>query len=97
MRRASRDRRDQVIEIKAGAPLPFVESPLLVAVVRIIIPIGMSVPAPVAASVPVMTLVPVVTIPVVTSVPVMTFVPAVMGERGGGRDRQNSDQNQTGK
>jgi hypothetical protein len=35
-------------------------------------------------------------VPVVTSVPVVTFVPTIMCERSGGRDRQNTGQNQTG-
>ena len=34
-------------------------------------------------------------VPVVASVPVVTSVPTVMCERGGGRNRQNTGQNQT--
>jgi hypothetical protein len=71
---------------------------VLIALVPITIPIGMSVPTPVATSVPGTTSVPVVMfVPVVTPVPVVTFVPTIMRERSGRRDRQNAGQNQTGK
>jgi hypothetical protein len=63
----------------------------LIAVVRIAIPIGMSVPTPVPTSVPVAT-----SVLMAMFVPVVTFVPTITCERSGGRDHQNTGQNQTG-